>query len=560
MPTKPDNTQNIRAYMSTHDKNTGKTKPSEHKGSASKNQNTNINMVKEAASNESKQNHRQSKNNKENTLSLDNSQTIMTTSTKSTTPTSNPTKRDSSERSPLEGNPQKKQCDTSPTCYAEANPQQTQSTPSIETSKIHTQEHSINQDTDAEQEKIKQIENTEPDQNLMMQTILQELKSIKMTIHHLGEKVDQSFETLAKNTTENTELKKVITSQNNQISTLIDDNTTLKHKNKNLEKDIKELEDEMLRLKVDVMGIPESPYENYDQLRGKIAEIMMTVCEGTTDQAKWEMSTNIPITDCRRIGTYRRNHKRTVRITFLFMRHKNCLLSKKSNLPSGIYVDNAFTDTTKRIRAILRPILKLAKTQEEYKGRCKLEKDQLIIKGTRYNLENLNQLPESLAPYKTAQKSSANCLVFQGLHSPLSNFHTSPFNYNGHKYNTSEQFIQHTKALHFKDHKTANKILQSIDPYEAKLLSRNIENFDRESWKLVAKESCKPGIKTKFTQNKMLAEFLKTTRPLKLAESSFDTLWGTGLPLWNTHCTDQNHWKNQGLLGEILTEIRDELH
>ena len=99
-----------------------------------------------------------------------------------------------------------------------------------------------------------------------------------MTIHHLGEKVDQSFETLAKNTTENTELKKVITSQNNQISTLINDNTTLKQKNKSLEKDLKEMEDEMLRLKVDVMGVPESPYENYDQLRGKIAEIMMTVC------------------------------------------------------------------------------------------------------------------------------------------------------------------------------------------------------------------------------------------------------------------------------------------
>ena len=46
MPTKTDNTQNIKAYMSIHDNNTGKTKPSEHKGSASKNHNTNINMVK----------------------------------------------------------------------------------------------------------------------------------------------------------------------------------------------------------------------------------------------------------------------------------------------------------------------------------------------------------------------------------------------------------------------------------------------------------------------------------------------------------------------------------
>ena len=393
-----------------------------------------------------------------------------------------------------------------------------------------------------------------------MQTILHELKSIKETIHLLGEKVDSSCKNLVKNTTENTELKKVITTQNNQITTLLNDNTILKQKKKSLEKDLKEMEDEMLCLKVDVMGIPESPYENYDQLRGKIAEFMMAVCEGTTEQAKWEISTNIPITDCRRIGTYRRNSKRPVRIIFLFMKHKNCLLSRKSNLPSGIYIDDAFSDTTKRSRALLQPILKLAKTHEEYKGRCKLEKDQLIIKSIHYNLETLNQLPENLAPYKIAQKSSSTCLVFQGPHSPLSNFHLSPFTYNGQKYNTAEHFIQHTKALHFKDYKTAEKIKHSIDPYEAKLLSRNIENYDKEAWKLVAKESCKPGIKTKFDQNKMLLEFLKTTRPLQLAESSFDTMWGTGLPLQNAHSTDPTYWRNQGLLGKILMEIRDDLN
>ena len=46
----------------------------------------------------------------------------------------------------------------------------------------------------------------------------------------------------------------------------------------------------MLRLKVDITGIPESPYEMYDHLRGKIAEIMMTVSEGNTEQARWETS------------------------------------------------------------------------------------------------------------------------------------------------------------------------------------------------------------------------------------------------------------------------------
>ena len=66
MPTKTDTTQNIKAYMTTQDKNTGKSKPLEHKGSASKHQNTNINMVKEASPNENKQKYKAPKNTKEN--------------------------------------------------------------------------------------------------------------------------------------------------------------------------------------------------------------------------------------------------------------------------------------------------------------------------------------------------------------------------------------------------------------------------------------------------------------------------------------------------------------
>ena len=51
----------------------------------------------------------------------------------------------------------------------------------------------------------------------------------------------------------------------------------------------------------------------------------------------------------------------------------------------------------------LRPILRLAKNKTEYKGKCKLENDALIIKGIRYNTDSLHLLPEDLAPYKSAQ-------------------------------------------------------------------------------------------------------------------------------------------------------------
>lgn len=182
----------------------------------------------------------------------------------------------------------------------------------------------------------------------------------------------------------------------------------------------------MLHLKVDITGIPESGHELYEELHNKIAEIMTSVCEGRTEEACWETSINIPITDCQWLGTYMINWKRIVRITFLFMRHKICLLSRKNSLPKGIYVGEAYPVSIQNKHATLRPILKLAKSKEAYKGKCKLKRDNLVITGNKYTIDTLDKLLEELAPYKAAQKFSPDCLVFHGSLTPLSNFHLSP--------------------------------------------------------------------------------------------------------------------------------------
>ena len=62
------------------------------------------------------------------------------------------------------------------------------------------------------------------------------------------------------------------------------------------------------------------------------------------------------------------------------------------------------------------------------------------------------------------------------------------------EFQTAEKYIQYQKACHFKDHVTAEKILTSKDPFESKTLSRNIANYDNESWKHIAKSTCYPGI------------------------------------------------------------------
>ena len=141
-------------------------------------------------------------------------------------------------------------------------------------------------------------------------------------------KVELNHQELSSKLADSIEMKEIIFSKNEKIEQLNKENMELRSSNKQLEKDILQFQETSLCLKVDITGIPEGSYEMYEQLRHKIGEIMMPICKGNTEKEKWDTSINIPITDCERLGTYTRNKKRIVRVTFLFMKHKSCLLSR----------------------------------------------------------------------------------------------------------------------------------------------------------------------------------------------------------------------------------------
>ena len=67
---------------------------------------------------------------------------------------------------------------------------------------------------------------------------------------------------------------------------------------------------------------------------------------------------------------------------------------------------------------------------------------------------------------------------------------------------------------------------------------------------------CKKGLEAKFMQNPRAMQALLETGQKKLADCSYDTLWGNDIPLHQPTCLNQHLWKNQGLLFEILQEIR----
>ena len=63
---------------------------------------------------------------------------------------------------------------------------------------------------------------------------------------------------------------------------------------------------------------------------------------------------------------------------------------------SGIYVDREYISDIEYKRKLLQPILRAARNHEDYKGRCRMDRDKLVILGRNYGLHNLTQLPDDL--------------------------------------------------------------------------------------------------------------------------------------------------------------------
>ena len=106
---------------------------------------------------------------------------------------------------------------------------------------------------------------------------------------------------------------------------------------------------------------------------------------------------------------------------------------------------------------------------------------------------------------------------------------------------------------------TKQQIMQAKTPLKCKSLGKEIMNCDIEKWNQVAAKHCYPGILSKFQQNAGIASFLKNTGTNTLLECCYDDVWGNGLPLSNPHCINPTKYKNQGILGTMLEQVREVL-
>lgn len=128
------------------------------------------------------------------------------------------------------------------------------------------------------------------------------------------------------------------------------------------------------------------------------------------------------------------------------------------------------------------------------------------------------------------------------------------------EFTSSEQLFMWFKAVYFGDHSTAEKILNSRTPAEARKLGRQVQNYDDHRWDKVRVDYMRRAVHCKFMQNPELQKQLLDTKydgKTFVEAAYYDRIWGIG---YNEEDALGNiaYW-GRNELGKILTELRNKL-
>ena len=142
----------------------------------------------------------------------------------------------------------------------------------------------------------------------------------------------------------------------------------------------------------------------------------------------------------------------------------------------------------------------------------------------------------------------------------LSNWYMSDFEVDGIRYSSMEQYMMYQKARYFNDEHMMEEILKTDNPKEIKALGRKVSNFNNVYWNGIRQVVVFKGLLSKFSQNQILKEKLKSTGDSILAECSVnDKIWGIGFSMEDDERLNISKWKGQNLLGFSLMLVREQI-
>ena len=292
--------------------------------------------------------------------------------------------------------------------------------------------------------------------------------------------------------------------------------------------------------------------ESWLVTRGKVYKFF-------TDSLKITDSGKIAFQRCHRMGPKMDSKGRDIIVRFQSFGDREMVWGKRKSLKGTSFIlKEDFPREIEAWRSRLYPILKAAWNDHQ---KATLIVDKLIIEGRRYDINSLQNLPENLQPVNLSTKITDSMILFHGKDSFLSNFYDAPFELDGIKYTGSEQYYQYSKAKHSGNDMIAAEILATPNPVEQMKLGRSLKP-ETDQWNNTLSESImEAGIKAKFQQNPSLRQKLLKTGNRELVECNrHDIYWSNGLSLYNEDAPDKNKWVGKNILGNILTNVRNELN
>jgi len=142
----------------------------------------------------------------------------------------------------------------------------------------------------------------------------------------------------------------------------------------------------------------------------------------------------------------------------------------------------------------------------------------------------------------------------------FSQWFKSPFEIDGEKYSTAEQYMMYKKALLFEDEEVANAIMRTQNPREQKALGRKVRGFEWDVWESNCREYVYEANYAKFTQDQILLDEFISYGDREIVEASpKDYIWGIGLHYSDENCEDKYKWKGTNWLGEAIMRVRETL-
>ena len=198
-------------------------------------------------------------------------------------------------------------------------------------------------------------------------------------------------------------------SENQELCTRIE---RVEIENKKLSDKVSHLEDKLLEGNVIFQGIPESMWKPSETTKEKVLSAISHTISGETLESRMNQARQIPIKDVKCIGKYAPMRTRPALVEFYHKSNAKFLLSNRTHLPKGVFIDHQYSEETERERRCLQPILHAARKSETYKGKCKMEGSTLIIKGRNYTSSNLHQLPEDINGYCATSRIDEDEKVF----------------------------------------------------------------------------------------------------------------------------------------------------